>query len=328
MKYMDLFYDFPHWNFVSKRNDYILSVRYVLKGNFHVLLRQSQGDTFIDVHMDGYYSGIEPKDFIKYLCKYRLDLKFLKKTAVYVGKSCVKNAFKLYEEKMYPAGYKVGVLNSREGQKSEEDLYNNKHETSSQDYLEFLQFLGKEIKLDTWEGYIGGLDRKYNGRHSIFNYIDKCPIMFHVSTLIPFTEHDEQQIERKRHLGNDIVIIIFKEGSEPFSPDSISSHFNHIFIVVQKNREKSILHKTTVYNVQICSKYGVGYCNPHIPISGMFEKSDNFRNWLLTKCINTEMAALYSEEFSAPLMRTRSALIEEICNECRNKICESYLYEM
>lgn len=34
--------------------------------------------------------------------------------------------------------------------------------------------------------------------------------MFHVSTLLPYTVGDLQQLQRKRHIGNDIVAIIFQ----------------------------------------------------------------------------------------------------------------------
>ena len=38
------------------------------------------------------------------------------------------------------------------------------------------------------------------------------------------------QIERKRHLGNDILMIVFKEGNgPPFSPNTITSEFNRTF---------------------------------------------------------------------------------------------------
>lgn len=37
-------------------------------------------------------------------------------------------------------------------------------------------------------------------------------IMFHVSTLLPFTPEQRQQVERKRHVGNDIVNIVFVDG--------------------------------------------------------------------------------------------------------------------
>ena len=36
------------------------------------------------------------------------------------------------------------------------------------------------------------------------------------------------QLERKRHIGNDIVVIIFDEGDYPFDPACILSEFNRI----------------------------------------------------------------------------------------------------
>lgn len=31
-------------------------------------------------------------------------------------------------------------------------------------------------------------------------------IMFHVAPLLPYSEADEQKLDRKRHLGNDVII--------------------------------------------------------------------------------------------------------------------------
>lgn len=42
------------------------------------------------------------------------------------------------------------------------------------------------------------------------------------------------QLLRKRHIGNDIVTIVFQEpGSKPFCPSTIRSHFQHVFLVVR-----------------------------------------------------------------------------------------------
>jgi RAP1 GTPase activating protein 1 len=46
-------------------------------------------------------------------------------------------------------------------------------------------------------------------------------IMFHVSTLLPYSAVDPQQIHRKRRIGNDIGVIVFQDGGT-FKP-SISS---------------------------------------------------------------------------------------------------------
>jgi hypothetical protein len=39
---------------------------------------------------------------------------------------------------------------------------------------------------------------------------------------------DVVKLERKRHLGNDIVVLIFKEGNTPYIPNTITSEFNRI----------------------------------------------------------------------------------------------------
>ena len=42
------------------------------------------------------------------------------------------------------------------------------------------------------------------------------------------------QLQRKRHIGNDIVCVVFLEASDTnFSPACIKSHFLHTFIVVR-----------------------------------------------------------------------------------------------
>lgn len=57
-------------------------------------------------------------------------------------------------------------------------------------------------------------------------------IMFHVSTLLPYERHDPQKLQRKRHIGNDIVCVVFLEADNTsFSPACIKSHFLHTFIL-------------------------------------------------------------------------------------------------
>ena len=42
------------------------------------------------------------------------------------------------------------------------------------------------------------------------------------------------QLQRKRHIGNDIVCVVFLEADDTcFSPACIKSHFLHTFIVVR-----------------------------------------------------------------------------------------------
>ena len=59
-----------------------------------------------------------------------------------------------------------------------------------------------------WSKYRGGLSTEdRDGTQSIYTEIEGNEIMFHVSTLLPFHAEAKQQIDRKRHLGNDVVLV-------------------------------------------------------------------------------------------------------------------------
>ncbi len=83
--------------------------------------------------------------------------------------------------------------------------------------------------------YRGGLDvsEQTDSPFSYYECYAEKEIMFHVSTLLPFTPNDTTQIQRKRHIGNDIVAIVFQEENTPFHPSMIKSNFLHVFLVVQ-----------------------------------------------------------------------------------------------
>merc|ERR1712146_582046 len=105
----------------------------------------------------------------------------------------------------------------------------------SDDFSAFLDVLGDRIELLGWDGYTGGLntrDAGVTGKHSVFTKFHQFDIMFHVAALLPFSADDTQQVERKRHLGNDVVLVIFLErGASEFDPRILTSHFNSAFVV-------------------------------------------------------------------------------------------------
>jgi len=61
--------------------------------------------------------------------------------------------------------------------------------------------------------------------------------MFHVSTMLPYKPKDPQQIERKRFIGNDIVVIIFCDGKTLFDPSKMNSEYNQCYIIVRAEKE-------------------------------------------------------------------------------------------
>jgi len=173
--------------------------------------------------------------------------------------------------------------------------------------------LGEEITLKGFEGFAGGLDTKRDttGTHSIYTESYGYEIMFHVSTLLPYVENDPQKLERKRHLGNDVVVIVFKEGDVPFRPDCIRSEFNHVFVVVQKTGTDS--DGNTLYRLEMTCKDSVPLpWSPFLPDPPIFRKDDSFREWLLTKLINAERACMHTPGFVNKFQRTRKMLFTDL----------------
>ncbi|EPY83342.1 GTPase activating Rap/RanGAP domain-like 3 isoform 1 [Camelus ferus] len=131
-------------------------------------------------------------------------------------------------EIFHPEIQKFGVLFAKDGQLTDDDMFSN--EIGSDAFQKFLNLLGDTITLKGWTGYRGGLDTKNDttGIHSVYTVYQGHEIMFHVSTMLPYSKENKQQVERKRHIGNDIVTIVFQEGEEPspaFKPSMIRSHF-------------------------------------------------------------------------------------------------------
>lgn len=222
------------------------------------------------------------------------------------------------DEQVLTRTYKVGVLFCRDGQGSEEEMYNNEHSSPALD--EFLTILGDKVPLKGFPKYRAGLDSKTDttGTHSVYATFNDCEIMFHVSTLLPYTANNKnkQQLLRKRHIGNDIVTIIFQEPhAKPFTPKTIRSHFQHVFILVRQVAGSS----PTKYSVAVSRSKEVPVFGPPIAEGGVYTKSKAFSEFLLSKVMNAENAAHRSDKFRSMAQRTRFEYLKDLaCNYISN----------
>lgn len=202
----------------------------------------------------------------------------------------------------------------KKGQLTEEELFSNQEHSESFD--RFLNLLGKRVKLKDFNGFRGGLDTSngQTGEYSVYENFKNREIMFHVSTLLPFSKTDQQQLERKRHIGNDIVAIVFQEDNTPFAPDMIASNFLHAFIVVQKLSTPG--SKTCdKYRVSVTARKDVPNFGPPISSDSIFDESDSFKDWLLNKLINAELSCYKAEKFRKLNERTRQALLDSLYSD-------------
>ncbi|KGL75159.1 Rap1 GTPase-activating protein 1, partial [Tinamus guttatus] len=217
-----------------------------------------------------------------------------------------------FDEHVISNNFKFGVIYQKPGQTTEEEVFSNTEESLG--FLEFLDFLGERIQLQDFRGFRGGLDvtRGQTGTESIYTNFRGKEIMFHVSTKLPFTEGDSQQLQRKRHIGNDIVAIIFQDENTPFVPDMIASNFLHAYVVIQLTHSTS---GETLYKVSVTARDDVPFFGPSLPNPAIFRKSAEFREFLLAKLINAEYSCYRSEKFAKLEERTRSALLESLFEE-------------
>ncbi|XP_031700455.1 rap1 GTPase-activating protein 1-like isoform X3 [Anarrhichthys ocellatus] len=217
-----------------------------------------------------------------------------------------------FDEHVINNNFKFGVIYQKYGQTSEEELFGNSEESPA--FVEFLEFLGEKIELHNFKGFRGGLDVTHGqtGTESVHcNYRNK-EVMFHVSTKLPYTDGDTQQLQRKRHIGNDIVAILFQEENTPFVPDMIASNFLHAYVVVQVVNPCS---DNVLYKVSVTARDDVPFFGPALPNPAVFKKSPEFHEFLFTKLINAEYACCKAEKFAKLEERTRSALLETLYEE-------------
>ncbi|XP_043678982.1 uncharacterized protein LOC122634271 isoform X1 [Vespula pensylvanica] len=217
---------------------------------------------------------------------------------------------------------KVGVIYVREEQCTEEEILDNNE--NSPLFEEFLQILGDKVRLKGFDKYKGGLDTVHNltGIYSVYTNWRGIEIMFHVSTLLPYEKHDTQKLQRKRHIGNDIVCVVFLEADKTrFNPACIKSHFLHTFILVRVSpaaQTKSPQKEVTKYEVSVVTRDEVGAYKPYLWEQSVFEKGPMFREWILTKIVNGERASYSAPKFARMQERTRSQMMEDIVTNLIN----------
>ncbi|KAG9346522.1 hypothetical protein JZ751_006833, partial [Albula glossodonta] len=188
---------------------------------------------------------------------------------------------------------KVGVMYCRASQSSEEDMYNN--ESAGPAFEEFLDLLGERVRLRGFEKYRAQLDTKTDstGTHSLYTRYQDYEIMFHVSTMLPYTANNTQQ----------------EPGALPFTPKAIRSHFQHVFIVVQAHQPCT---EQTYYRVAVTRSKDIPLFGPLFPKGARFPRSPAFRDFLLAKAVNAENAAEKSEKFRSMATRTRQEYLKDL----------------
>ncbi|KTF90964.1 hypothetical protein cypCar_00027827 [Cyprinus carpio] len=306
-----------HLNFyctASNHGNLVLSLRHeeVKEQEYlQIILRTPSRTIYDKISLAGLTELPSVPQLAKILCEDIVGLRF--SPVLYPrGSQLIVN----YDEHELNNTFKFGVIYQKFGQTSEVELFGNSEETPA--FTEFLRMLGDCVELQDFKGFRGGLDVSHGqtGSQSVYTVFRGQELMFHISTKLPYTEGDIQQVQRKRHIGNDIVAAVFQEEATPFVPDMIASNFLHAYILVQVENPGT---DDTTYKVSVTAREDVPQFGPPLPSPPIFKKGPEFREFLLTKLINAELACYRSSRFAKLEERTRTELLDNLHNELHKR---------
>ncbi|ELP92789.1 rap GTPase-activating protein, putative [Entamoeba invadens IP1] len=221
-----------------------------------------------------------------------------------------------FEDMMSVCSYKFGVLYCQSNQSNEDEMFRNTEGCPA--YEKFLGLLAQKIELKGFPKFKGGLDVN-NGETGTYSYFTEflCyQIMFHVSTLLPDVKSDEQRVDKKRHLGNDVVVLVFKEKGETteyFDPRCFTSHFTHVFVVVTPDVNDE---SNNGYTITVVCKSSVSPFPPFMK-SSHFEHNEETRNFLLRKLINGGRMAEMAPSFETSMAKGRNDQLKMLLREVK-----------
>ncbi|NWU46893.1 GARL3 protein, partial [Dromas ardeola] len=202
------------------------------------------------------------------------------------------------EEQEGSVNFKFGVLYAKDGQLTDDEMFSN--EIGSESFQRFLHLLGDTITLKGWTGYRGGLDTKNDttGTCSIYTVFQGHEIMFHVSTMLPYSRENKQQVCGS--LSCCVFCVFF------FPWINFLNCMADIFALVRYNKQNNS------YRLKIFSEESVPLFGPPLPSPPVFTNHQEFRDFVLVKLINGEKATLETPTFSQKRQRTLDMLIRSL----------------
>ena len=145
---------------------------------------------------------------------------------------------KTYLDKAYGLGQRFGIkaalLSVNEGTEDQNSILSISHQDVSPHFIEFLDGLGWILDTETHHGYTGGLDFKDGrcGKSTCYAPTQEQTLMFHVAPLLPTNTKDPQQVLKKRHVGNDRVLVFWIDREKEYDGTTITSQFGQLQLII------------------------------------------------------------------------------------------------
>ncbi|KAI0087644.1 hypothetical protein BDY19DRAFT_240618 [Irpex rosettiformis] len=162
--------------------------------------------------------------------------------------------------------HKVGIMYVAPGQSDEKEILENTH--GSPAYTRFLEGIGRLIDLrGQVDVYAGGLDPDEDGEYAYAWWDDIGQVLYHTATLMPSGE-ENSYTNKKRHIGNDYVRIIWNDSGLPYKFDTLSTQFQFVNIVIEPHSRGAIaafsnnLHENEYFKVTLQRAAGMSEFTP------------------------------------------------------------------
>jgi RAP1 GTPase activating protein 1 len=229
--------------------------------------------------------------------------------------SDMSRALLRFDERLVILQHKVGVVFAGPGQDSFDEMLANGAPNVPPQFWRFMNFLGEQVDLRAWQGYSGGLDTSrngYTGETTFYTRWQQLEIVFHAAPLIPSPPRSSSVVDRKRHIGNDIVVIVFRDkNAKPVKLETLKSKAVQVVVVVTPMSAK----REFEFSIELYRRRGV----PDIPIlSGPILSVRNtreHRDLLLTQLLLAERASYKAPPLANLIGKTRSSMLRELVYE-------------
>ncbi|XP_014661632.1 PREDICTED: GTPase-activating Rap/Ran-GAP domain-like protein 3 [Priapulus caudatus] len=213
----------------------------------------------------------------------------------------------LLEEQEGSVNFKFGIVYAKAGQTSDDEFFSN--ENGSEEFKRFIDLLGGRITLRNWDRFKGGLDVKSNttGMESRYTVFEGHEIMFHVSTLLPYSRDNRQQVERKRILARYCKASCSKSKRGWRRAMLFKALYAKvdIFALVTYNRQLD------AYRLWVWSEEAVPLFGPTLPCPPLFQDPQQFRDFLLVKRNHTLYSSTRFDELFSSILNAHSDLISK-----------------
>ncbi|KAI9471578.1 hypothetical protein BX667DRAFT_533171 [Coemansia mojavensis] len=221
----------------------------------------------------------------------------------------IARSLRIFDNTAMVDTHKVSLAYVGPGQTTEREILLNQQ--GSPAYWNFLRGIGNIRRLGHMKGFSAGLDTSGNdtdGRYTIGWRDLIAKLVFHVGTLMPAQEENQEQIVRKKaHMGNDYVHIVFNESGRNYEFDTMSSQFNFVQIIVTPVDGQLSTGDATWLNDDQHKKPGVQLykvktqINPNIPFIGPAAESKVLTLTALPAFVRSIAihAAIFSQVYSS-----------------------------